>query len=104
MEQIEQKAIQLKDKLFSIVDKKGEVTIEKGESEIGGGSLATESLPTYLVSLSINDFNEDELTRRLRLHEPPVITRINNERVIFDLRTIREDEIEIISQAVANLL
>lgn len=59
-----------------------------GQSTIGGGSLPGETLPTKLVALSVS--NPDEFLARLRRGDPPVVARIENERVVFDLRTVMD--------------
>jgi len=66
------------------------VEIIPGESVIGGGSTPDQSLPTYLIALKRADVNEAE--RRSRAHNPPVIARIENDRLVFDLRTVLPEE------------
>jgi L-seryl-tRNA(Ser) seleniumtransferase len=101
--EIAQRAEELHSKLINLIGDRGEVSIEKGLSEVGGGSLATESLPTRLVLFMLNDCKPEGLARRLRLSDPPIIARILNNKVAFDLRTIREDEIDLIIQAVLKI-
>lgn len=91
------------DKLANSVGDRGELSLEKGLSEVGGGSLATEALPTQLVLFMLKKCTPEGLARRLRLSDPPIITRILNNKVAFDMRTIREDEIDLIVQAVLKL-
>jgi len=70
------------------------VEIIPGESVIGGGSTPGQNLPTYLIALACADVNEAE--RRSRAGEPPVIARIQGNRLVFDLRTVLpEDEPEL---------
>lgn len=101
---IKAKAEKLENVLKDVIQDYGQTGIEQGESEIGGGSLATEALPTYLVFLTMDHFGEDELSQKLRCQNPAIITRIQDKRVVFDLRTIREDEIEIIKNAVKQII
>ena len=61
-----------------------------GQSTIGGGSLPGETLPTKLVALSVPD--PDEFLARLRRGDPPVVARIQADRVVFDLRTAGQYE------------
>ena len=58
----------------------------EGHSTIGGGSLPGETLPTRLVALAVN--TPDDYLARLRRGDPPVVARIENDRVVFDLRTV----------------
>jgi L-seryl-tRNA(Ser) seleniumtransferase len=62
----------------------GEVIL--GQSTVGGGSLPEESLPTFLLSLAVPQPNR--FLARLRKVNPPIIARIENERVVFDPRTV----------------
>jgi len=66
------------------------VEIIPGESVIGGGSTPDQSLPTYLIAMKCANVNEAE--RRARAHDPPVIARIENDRLVFDLRTVLPEE------------
>lgn len=80
-----------------------DLKIEDGLSEIGGGSLAAESLPTKLVTISSPQFSPDVLAGKLRKNRPPVITRIQNNRVVLDMRTVREDEVDLIVLALQSI-
>jgi L-seryl-tRNA(Ser) seleniumtransferase len=65
-------------------------------SLIGGGSAPESYLPSWGVALQIPGLSESELERRLRSSSPPVIARVENDRVILDFRTVfphDEDEI-----------
>jgi len=90
--------------LKKAVASQGEVGLEKGVSEVGGGSLATESLVTRLVSLKICKFSTEELGKKLRQNDPPIITRILHDSVVFDVRTLFEDERKIIINAVERII
>jgi len=60
-----------------------------GRSMIGGGSLPEESLPTKLVAIGGDGAHVSELARRLREGTPPVVARIERERLLLDPRTVR---------------
>ena len=60
-----------------------------GESVIGGGSTPEQTLPTWLVALRGNAVTQQE---RLRRGQPPVIARIEKDRLVIDLRTVGEGE------------
>ncbi|MCS6835880.1 MAG: L-seryl-tRNA(Sec) selenium transferase [Anaerolineae bacterium] len=61
-----------------------------GQSTIGGGSLPGETLPTTLAALHVP--KPDAFLARLRQHEPPIIARIQDERVLFDPRTVLDGQ------------
>jgi L-seryl-tRNA(Ser) seleniumtransferase len=76
--------------------------IQRGESTIGGGSLPGETLPTMLLALDAAQvpFALDELSRRLRKRQIPIVTRIQRDRLLLDPRTVLEEQ----DQEVVNAL
>ncbi|MCX7680720.1 MAG: L-seryl-tRNA(Sec) selenium transferase [Anaerolineae bacterium] len=74
------------------------VEIVDGLSTIGGGSLPGETLPTRLVALNVP--HPVELAARLRAADPPVITRIEDDRLVLDPRTVLADEEQPMLKAV----
>jgi len=87
----------------------GEVEIEivAGESVVGGGSTPAQHLPTFLVRLSSLRRSAAEIEARLRqppAGEPPVIARIEEDRLVLDLRTVEpSDETELSNALLAAL-
>jgi L-seryl-tRNA(Ser) seleniumtransferase len=72
-------------------------------SAVGGGSLPGETLPSYAVALL--DDRPDELARRMRRGDPPVVGRILDGRFILDVRTVLEEqEDDVITAARAALM
>ena len=60
------------------------------ESTVGGGSLPGESLPSYVLSLSVP--SPDGFLKRLREQDPPVIARTENDRILLDPRTVLPEQ------------
>ena len=73
------------------------VSVAPGRSTIGGGSLPGETLPTWLVAL---DSNPDAMADALRQAEPPVIGRIEDDKLVLDPRTIMAEEEDAVVKAV----
>jgi len=63
-------------------------TIISGTSLVGGGSAPTSSLPTFLLAVTAASLSADELAARLRHHRPAIVTRVEEGRVLLDLRTV----------------
>jgi L-seryl-tRNA(Ser) seleniumtransferase len=59
-----------------------------GDSVVGGGAAPASAFPTSLIAVSVEGITADELAARLRESEPPVISRIEEGRVLLDLRTV----------------
>ena len=66
------------------------LTIEviDGESVIGGGAAPSAVLPTTVLALNCAGLIADELSARLRASDPPIVARVEDERVLLDLRTV----------------
>src|SRR5580765_3693949 len=73
-------------------------TIISGTSLVGGGSAPTSSLPTFLLAVTAASLSADELAARLRHHQPSIVARVEEGRVLLDLRTVLSpaDEAEIV--------
>jgi L-seryl-tRNA(Ser) seleniumtransferase len=76
--------------------------IIKGESTVGGGSLPGETLPTFLLAFSLQRPNN--ILRRLRDYHPPIIARMQNERIVFDPRTVLPEQEGALLQAIQEIL
>src|SRR5207244_1119551 len=76
------------------------VSLEPGISQVGGGSLPGERLPTTLVVVAPESIGEEELARRLRMGEPPVFGRLQHERLLLDPRTVTDAEVPGLAAAV----
>ena len=74
-----------------------------GESVIGGGAAPTAVLPTRLIALTHRDLNADELCARLRKSEPPIIARIEEGRVLLDLRTVFPGQDAVLAAALNSM-
>jgi L-seryl-tRNA(Ser) seleniumtransferase len=64
------------------------VAIMSGSSAVGGGSAPGLALPTVLLSIARDHESPDSTERWLRTLDPPVIARIEHDRVVLDLRTV----------------
>ena len=74
----------------SVIDSLGSGSLLRGKSTIGGGSLPEETLDTWLVSFATP--SPTKLLKKLREQTPPVIARIQDDRVVCDLRTVQPEE------------
>ncbi len=72
--------------------------IVDGESTIGGGTTPGLTLPTRLLALERTGLTADALEAALRRLDPPVIARIENGRVVLDLRTVFETHDETLAR------
>lgn len=75
-----------------------------GHSAVGGGALPLAQLPTKLLALRPTFCSVAELERHLRLRQPAIIGRIAQDHYLFDLRTVRDQEIPEIAMALQHLV
>ncbi|MGC1474459.1 MAG: L-seryl-tRNA(Sec) selenium transferase, partial [Terriglobales bacterium] len=74
-----------------------------GESVIGGGAAPSAVLPTRLIALTHSALSADQMSARLRAHVPPIIARVEEERVLLDLRTVFPEQDANLASALASL-
>lgn len=75
----------------------------EGHSQVGGGSMPLEKLPTTLVAARCEGLSAARVESGLRGFETPVIARISEDRVLLDIRTIRDDQFGSVVDAFASL-
>ncbi|MBI3127122.1 MAG: L-seryl-tRNA(Sec) selenium transferase [Candidatus Tectomicrobia bacterium] len=73
------------------------------EGMVGGGAMPTASLPSRAVALAPEGLSADAVEERLRRGDPPVVARIQGDRVLLDLRCVREDEVPLLARALRAL-
>ena len=74
-----------------------------GRSTIGGGTTPGLTLPTRLLALVHRSLSPDSIESALRRLDPPVIARIDNDRVVLDLRTVFEDEEDALTSGLLSI-
>jgi L-seryl-tRNA(Ser) seleniumtransferase len=68
----------------------------EGESVIGGGAAPSAVLPTWLVAVEVEGSGADPLLARLRHGSPPIVARVQEDRVVLDLRTVFAEQDEMV--------
>lgn len=81
-----------------------EITVTDGFSQMGSGSLPGQNLSTKIVTIHSGLIGAADLAGQLRKHQPPVVTRIQNDQVLIDPRTLLEGDEAIVVQAVTAVL
>ncbi len=80
------------------------VEIKPSVSEVGGGTLSTEQLPTFVVALKPKTIAVAELAKKLRTYPIPIFGRIERELLLLDFRTVINGEEKIIIEAITAVL
>ncbi len=104
LEELDEKARELEKLLGQIKNNENlDIEIENTESEVGGGSLPLVRLPTKAISIRSEKFSTQKMEVFLRTSNIPVITRVNKDKLYFDLRTIRKEDYSIIVETIEKM-
>ena len=79
------------------------VSLKETISRVGGGALPLASPKSYAVVLEAEGFSAAELCRLLREASPPIIARVEEEKIFLDMRTVLPDEIPVITKVMAEI-
>ena len=103
MDELHQKAIHLEAKLkqIGLCDN---IQAKISEGFAGGGTLPDQQMPTWVVEFSSPHVDTQSLSYQLRTSEPSLFTRIKENKIILDLRTLKIEEIDITVQVILNAL
>ena len=98
------RAQSLADRIRMAVGSGAEVAVVDGASQVGGGALPVQTLPSKLVALTSRRLSAARLEANFRGNQPPIIGRVEQERFLLDVRTFQLGDDEVIVAAAARLL
>ena len=78
-------------------------SVVEGASAVGGGSAPGVELRTHLVAIAKDGMTADALEEQLRRLTPPVVARIERDRLVFDLRTVQPEQDAAIAALLAKI-
>jgi L-seryl-tRNA(Ser) seleniumtransferase len=84
-------------------DRSTKLELIEGSSAVGGGAAPTSELATTLISVIHEEKSANEIETELRQSTPPIISRIENDRVLLDLRTVTQFEEAELASALISL-
>lgn len=79
------------------------IQLKNGFSQVGGGSMPTEEIPTVLMSISIGDMTAHALEEKLRLCSDPIIGRIQDNEYLLDPRTLQDRDYPVIAKQLQHI-
>jgi L-seryl-tRNA(Ser) seleniumtransferase len=80
-----------------------EIEVAETRSAIGGGSAPGATLPSWAVTVKIAGQSAEKILERLRKCETPIVARVEDGRVLLDLRTVEAEQDGLITAAVESL-
>ena len=90
--------------LVANLEKNLKAELVEGESLLGGGSAPSAVLATTLIALTCQNLSADQFAAHLRASDPSVIARVEEGRVVLDLRTVLPEQDQVLSQVLAQIL
>jgi len=103
-EQIKGRAKKIFSALKKSIPDRADFKVVPDQSRAGGGSLPETDFPTFAVSVTPADISVNTLEKRLRLGDPPVITRIKDNMLLFDARTVQNSEVKTLVHCIISAL
>lgn len=103
IEELEEKAIRLFNKISSL-NLDINIKIEDGFSQVGGGSMPVEVMKTKVISIVPNNLSVSKLEKQMRLSDSHIIGKIYDNKYILDIRTIFDDEFDIIANEINHII
>lgn len=97
VDELVKKARKLVKSLRGVSGERFEVTVRDGYSQVGGGALPLQEIPTRLVAVRPRDISPNSLENSMRMNQVPIIARIERDEVVLDMRTLTEGDEEIIT-------
>ncbi|WP_411953242.1 L-seryl-tRNA(Sec) selenium transferase [Alkalibacillus sp. S2W] len=79
------------------------VSVEQTTAQVGGGTLPEVTLPSYSLVMTFNEAKTARVTELLRLNQPAIIARVENEKVYLDFRTVDSSEHDSIILAISKI-
>lgn len=78
--------------------------LQNTECFIGGGVAPMKGIPSVAVTVIHPSLSANELAHRLRSHHPPIVARVEEDRLFLELRTLTIGEQQLVQDALAKIL
>ena len=104
LDQLRQKASELAVLLREVAGSQSLVEVAESLSAVGGGAMPTAAIPTAVVVVQPGKGSAGELQEALRRGEPAVMGRVQEDKLLLDVRTIASGEFQMLAGALAKAL
>ena len=91
-------------RLSERMNKKVAFNLKEDVSQVGGGALPLQELPTVVVAIKPVEVSVNSLEENLRKADPPIISRISKDELILDMRTVFDEEIPLLAAGIEKAL
>ncbi len=112
LKMLSQKEDELKNKAERLLDKVFENNPDLGEqvktascnSMVGGGSLPTQLMKSYALKINSKNKTTTQFEKEMRITEPHIVGRVEDDSYFIDVRTVFEDELELVARKISQIL
>jgi L-seryl-tRNA(Ser) seleniumtransferase len=101
---LRRKGRRLLKRLSEMIKKEATLTLREDVSQVGGGALPLQELPTVVLAIKPLHVSADGLEKNLRKSDPPIISRISKDELVLDMRTIFDEEIPLLAVGIEKAL
>ena len=101
--QLKNKARRLRRMVGKLDTRNFSLQLADGTSKVGGGALPLLVIPTCLVALVPGRLSANTMEQKLRDYDPPIISRVEKDQVLLDVRTVQESELKTVAGAIKGL-
>ena len=102
--ELKRRALKLKKLITRMAPQGLRVQIVQERSKIGGGSFPLSELPSWALAIRHDHIEVEKMEERLRQWEPPIIVRVSEGYLLMDMRTLFEEDLPIIAEALAYIV
>jgi L-seryl-tRNA(Ser) seleniumtransferase len=99
-EQLKSKARRLRRMIGNLNSGNFSLQLADATSKVGGGALPLLVIPTCVITLVPGRFSANTIEQKLRGGDPPIISRVEKDQVLLDVRTIQEAELKTVARAI----
>jgi L-seryl-tRNA(Ser) seleniumtransferase len=99
-EQLKTKARRLRRMIGKLDSRNFGLQLADGTSKVGGGALPLLVIPTCLIALVPGRLAANTIEQKLRDYDPPIISRVEKDQVLLDVRTVQDSELKILAGAI----
>ena len=98
--QLKNKARRLRRMVGKLDTRNFSLQLADGTSKVGGGALPLLVIPTCLLALMSGRLSANTMEQKLRDYDPPIISRVEKDQVLLDVRTVQESELKTVAGAI----
>jgi len=103
-EEVQRRCLELLPQLQAAAGERAEFEIIASTSTVGGGAMPLAELPGFAIAVTPHRLSLQQLADRLRCGDPPVIARVQDQRLLLDPRTLLPGEEELLVAALGEAL